>query len=948
MPLDGRKPVAGPRAAQPMPPGRAFSFTDWSTNNPTTPQPGNWLDSCFDTTNASVSATLAWVQTSLNTDGSLRPGTVGQSQLVPGLFDFIAQDAIAQVSPLVNQAAASAGTASGQASNAASSASGAAGSATAAAGSAATASSAATIASQSLTGAQAAQFDARSQATAATNAASNAIGAEAVALDYATVAKAWAEHMPDTIPPNILAVMGITGDHWSARWWANHAAELLQSGDLVGPAGPTGPPGPQGPVGPLGPQGIPGPAGPAGTASAGGLTGQIQWNSGTTLAGFSVTGDGSLIPSTGVLTVLKTNGVAFGALATAAYGTANPVMNGSAAPGLAGTASRSDHVHPVDTSRYAANNPAGYQTATDLANALAGYLLLTGGTLTGTLFLPSAVIGGDTATAPYLTIDGAAGSPRPVQWLTAGKGRWKLLVNSVAETGAGVGSDFELQRFDDSGNLIGDSISITRKTGDIALGGRVTLNDPLTSAGVQLAINAGATAGGLQLKLTGDGANPAKTLKLTGGILSWLNNAGAAIWTLTDAGALMTTGGVSAPTVTVGSNTATGPTFTLNGAAGNPRFIHWQTAGVSRWRLNANATAEGGGSNAGSDFTLTRYSDAGSLLDTPLIIARASGLMTLAAGLTVTTGNVTVTAGNLSCGNTLSANVAAIADHLMAFRSGGFGGLVGSWGTTSNHVSGFRVNDSNGNIEFGYADTAGNMTAVTVTIDNSGNMNLGGNVSTNGQFYGSFLGGATGGKLLAKNLGNKLSFDWALRGAAAQKAALPSILIDGTEVVLATATNFGSAGYVGGAGGPTGVALQAISWDTTVYNSYVDVISDARIKRDVGPTKVDALEVLAKVQVLEFAVPAKVVAAYVPGTEDERAERLAAGDQFVPIGLIAQQVGEFIPEMVGVTQQTAERLRDAGVPFDLHTIVHQLAVPYLIRAVQQLLDRITALEAVAA
>ena len=52
-------------------------------------------------------------------------------------------------------------------------------------------------------------------------------GSGPLASDYAQVAIAWAEHMPDTIPPNILAINSITGDHWSARWWANQAALLL-------------------------------------------------------------------------------------------------------------------------------------------------------------------------------------------------------------------------------------------------------------------------------------------------------------------------------------------------------------------------------------------------------------------------------------------------------------------------------------------------------------------------------------------------------------------------------------------------------------------------------------------------------------------------------------------------------------------------------------------------
>lgn len=51
--------------------------------------------------------------------------------------------------------------------------------------------------------------------------------ATGTALDYAQVSMEWAEHMPDTIPPNILAVNGITGDHWSSRWWANRAGSFF-------------------------------------------------------------------------------------------------------------------------------------------------------------------------------------------------------------------------------------------------------------------------------------------------------------------------------------------------------------------------------------------------------------------------------------------------------------------------------------------------------------------------------------------------------------------------------------------------------------------------------------------------------------------------------------------------------------------------------------------------
>ena len=49
----------------------------------------------------------------------------------------------------------------------------------------------------------------------------------AVAEDWANVSIAWAEHMPDTIPPNILATNAITGEHWSSRWWAMKSTAMF-------------------------------------------------------------------------------------------------------------------------------------------------------------------------------------------------------------------------------------------------------------------------------------------------------------------------------------------------------------------------------------------------------------------------------------------------------------------------------------------------------------------------------------------------------------------------------------------------------------------------------------------------------------------------------------------------------------------------------------------------
>ena len=68
----------------------------------------------------------------------------------------------------------------------------------------------------------------------------DALGAAATAQDYAQVSIEWAEHMPDIIPPNVLAINAISGDHWSSRWWANRAAGIISgSSGIVGsvPAG---------------------------------------------------------------------------------------------------------------------------------------------------------------------------------------------------------------------------------------------------------------------------------------------------------------------------------------------------------------------------------------------------------------------------------------------------------------------------------------------------------------------------------------------------------------------------------------------------------------------------------------------------------------------------------------------------------------------------------------
>ena len=85
-------------------------------------------------------------------------------------------------------------------------------------------------------------------------------------------------------------------------------------------------------------------------------------------------------------------------------------------------------------------------------------------------------------------------------------------------------------------------------------------------------------------------------------------------------------------TFTAASNTfgnGVGPSvLNINGAAGQGRTVSFQSAASSRWSLSTNAVAESG-SNAGSNFGITRHDDAGSAIDSPIAINRATGITTL-------------------------------------------------------------------------------------------------------------------------------------------------------------------------------------------------------------------------------------------------------------------------------------------------------------------------------
>lgn len=114
------------------------------------------------------------------------------------------------------------------------------------------------------------------------------------------------------------------------------------------------------------------------------------------------------------------------------------------------------------------------------------------------------------------------------------------------------------------------------------------------------------------------------------------------------------------------------PRVIIDGAATNARLVNIRTAGSTRWQFGGDATAESG-SNAGSAFILSAYTDAAGLIDSPITIVRAAGgLITLARPVTITpgTGTVTISQNSAVIGLQIRQSSAGINSPALEFYSG--------------------------------------------------------------------------------------------------------------------------------------------------------------------------------------------------------------------------------------------------------------------------------------
>jgi hypothetical protein len=107
----------------------------------------------------------------------------------------------------------------------------------------------------------------------------------------------------------------------------------------------------------------------------------------------------------------------------------------------------------------------------------------------------------------------------------------------------------------------------------------------------------------------------------------------------------------------------------------NNNFVG-QVGGLNRWNLILGNSATESGSNAGSDFSINRYSDAGTIIDAPLTISRANGSISLTSsggGLNISpptpaSGSNHVTVNLSSRDTNLAANGAG--NYIYGWRNG--------------------------------------------------------------------------------------------------------------------------------------------------------------------------------------------------------------------------------------------------------------------------------------
>jgi hypothetical protein len=346
-----------------------------------------------------------------------------------------------------------------------------------------------------------------------------------------------------------------------------------------------------------------------------------------------------------------------------------------------------------------ANQVLGKASPSDFDYAWIGPMLpLAGGVLTGNL------------SAPRLIVTGAAATQRAIEFDTTGLGsRWQILAESTAESGANAGSNLLIGRYSDTGAFIDIPFRITRSTGQIT---------------ISLPAGAGLTN---FPRIDGPAGINRGLLGTTNGVNRWqitLGNAAAEstgnvgsdfqIARYSDTGTFIDSPlSINRATGAVTIGTSGGVNLALNkGTATSNNNIISQTAGLNRWVLNMATGGGESGGNVGSDFNLSRYSDAGTLIDTPLTISRAMGVVSIGPSSYVG-GAPAVGASTLA----LNKSAAGFPSQILGTAAG-----VTRWSFTLGNGSAESGSNVGSDLTIGRFNDAGNFIDTPITINRANGM----------------------------------------------------------------------------------------------------------------------------------------------------------------------------------------------------------------------------------